>query len=692
MNSKFLSRRHALALALSAAYAPIPQIAHAQGTGAAGATSAQSLPAVIVTGNPLRDSELSTPASVLSGNGLVLRRASTLGETLDGLPGVSSSYFGPNANRPVIRGQDGDRIRMLGNAGASLDASSLSFDHAVPIDPLVVERIEVLRGPAALLYGGSAVGGVVNAIDNRIPRAAVGAPTGAAEVRLGGAAAERSAGALVEAGGAGFALHADAFWRKTSDLRVPAFDRPTGTGAERRERIVNSASRADGGALGGSMVWDRGFLGASVDSYRNTYGIVAEEDVTIKMKRDKLAVAGEVRDLAGPVRTVRGQLQRTDYQHQEIEGTGEVGTTFNNKGTDGRIEIEHAPVALPFGPLNGVLGVQAERARFSALGEEAFVPSTRTAQTALFVLEALTLRGPLPTRLTVGGRLERTRVDSGGDAAGTVVPKFGPAVSRSFSTGSAAVGAVASLSPQWQLSGNVAYTERAPTYAELYANGVHIATAAFERGNPDTPKEKSANVDVAVEWKQGDTRLKAGAFASRFANYILLAPTGEPDFLTDDGELLPVYAFAGVPAELRGLEFEGQWRALDGPQRIDLDGKLDFTRARNRSTGEPLPRIAPLRTTLGVNWASGAWTARGEVVHAASQNRVPADDVPTGSYTLVNLSASWSLKLGALDGLVFAKLNNLGNELGYNAASAATIRALAPLPGRSLSAGLRVAF
>ncbi|KNZ30739.1 MAG: hypothetical protein AD742_20615 [Methylibium sp. NZG] len=693
MNSHFLSKRHALALALGAAYAQFPQVAVAQ---AAGAPGAQALPPVIVTGNPLRANELSTPASVLSGNGLVLRRASTLGETLDGLPGVSSSWFGPNANRPVIRGQDGDRIRVLGNAGASLDASSLSFDHAVPIDPLVVERIEVLRGPAALLYGGSAVGGVVNAIDNRIPRAAVGAPTGAAELRLGGAADERGVGALVEAGGAGFALHADAFWRNTGDLRVPSFDRPTDTGAERRERIVNSASRADGGALGGSLVWGSGFLGASVDTYRNTYGIVAEEDVTIRMKRDKLAVAGEARDLAGPIRTVRAQLQRTDYQHQEVEGTGEVGTTFDNKGTDGRVEIEHAPIVLPIGPLRGVLGVQAERARFSALGEEAFVPSTRTAQTALFVLEELALAalGPLsvPTRLTFGGRIERTRVDSAGDDAGAVVPKFGRALSRTFSTGSAAVGAVASLTPQWQLSGNVAYTERAPTYAELYANGVHIATAAFERGNPDTPKEKSANIDVALEWKAGDTRLKASAFASRFANYILLAATGEPDFLTDEGDLVPVYAFAGVPAQLRGLEFEGQWRALDGPQRIDLDGKLDVTRASNRSTGEALPRIAPLRTTLGLNWASGAWTARGEVVHAASQKRVPADDVPTGSYTLVNLSASWSLKLGGLDGLVFAKLNNLGNELGYNAASAATIRALAPLPGRSLSAGLRVAF
>jgi iron complex outermembrane recepter protein len=681
-------KRHALVVALGAAFAPlslVPRLAQAQTADAAKTTQ---LAPVIVTGNPLRSAELTTPSSMLSGDGLVLRRASTLGETLDGLPGVSSSYFGPNANRPVIRGQDGDRIRVLSNAGASLDASSLSFDHAVPIDPLVVERIEVLRGPAALLYGGSAVGGVVNAIDNRIPRAAVGAPTGAAELRFGGAAAERGAGALVEAGGSGFALHADAFWRKTENLRVPDFDRPVAAGTERRDRIVNSASRADGGALGGSMVWDHGHLGASVDSYRNTYGTVAEEDVIIRMKRDKLAVAGELRDLSGPFSTVRGQLQSTDYTHEEVEGTGAVGTTFSNKGTDSRFELEHAALPLLGGKLRGVLGLQTENARFSALGEEAFVPSTRTAQAAVFVFEEIALGA---IKLSAGGRLERTQVDSSGDAPGAPA-KFGPAASRRFNTQSGAVGGVVNLAPAWQLSGNAAYSERAPTYAELYANGVHIATAAFERGNADIGREKSANIDVALEWKDGANRVKAGLFASRFGNYITLLATSEPDFLTDEGELLPVYAFTGVPARMSGFEFEGQWRAIDGPQRLDLDAKLDLTRASNRATGEALPRIAPLRATAGANWGYGPWAVRGEVVHAASQTRVSADDVPTGSYTLVNLSTSCAIKLGGTDGLLFVKLTNLGNELAYNAGSIATVRALSPLPGRGLTAGLRVNF
>lgn len=305
---------------------------------AAPAWARQKLETVIVTGNPLGSSEVATPSSVLSGNGLVLRRGSSLGETLDGLPGVSSSYFGPNANRPVIRGQDGDRLRVLSNSGASLDASSLSFDHAVPIDPLVVERIEVLRGPAALLYGGSAVGGVVNAIDNRIPKARLDGLSGALETRFGGAANERAVSALVETGGSGFALHADAFGRKTDDLRVPAFDRPLADGStERRTRVVNSASRAHGGAVGASLVGDHGYLGTSVDTFRNDSGIVAEDDITIQMRRDRFALAGELRVPDGFITALRGQAASTDYQHQEVDGDGAVGTTFKIRGSDTRV-------------------------------------------------------------------------------------------------------------------------------------------------------------------------------------------------------------------------------------------------------------------------------------------------------------------------------------------------------------------
>ncbi len=650
---------------------------------------------IVITGNPLGSSETATPSSVLSGIPLLLRRGTSLGDTLDGLPGVSSTYFGPNANRPVIRGQDGDRIRVLSNAGATLDASSLSFDHAVPIDPLVVERIEVLRGPAALLYGGSAVGGVVNAIDNRIPKATVEGVSGAVEARLGGAASERGLSAVVETGSGGLALHADAFSRRTEDLEVPAFERTLeGGGVERRTRIVNSASRAQGGAFGSSLVWDHGYLGASVDTYRNDYGIVVEDDITIQMRRDKLALAGELRRPGGLITVLRAQAASTDYQHQEIEGDGSVGTTFDTRGSDARLEAVHRALPLGAGRLEGTLGLQFETSRFSALGEEAFVPSTRTRQTAAFVLERWTW-GPGDGRggnLSAGLRAEQVRVRSDGDADPGAAAQFGPAQQRSFSPRSASLGAVLNLAPQWQLTSSLAATERAPTSYELYANGVHAATAAYERGDPQQALERGRNLDLALGWKAGAHRLKLGVFASRFSNYITLAATGEPDFVDDAGDALPVFAFRGVKARLHGLEVEGTWRLSEGVRTLDVDAKFDWVRGRDLTHGEALPRLAPQRSTLGLNLQQGAWTARAEVVRASAQTRVPDTDVPTPGYTLLNLAATLALGSDQRGAVLFLKVQNLGNTLAFNAGSIGTVRPLAPLPGRGVSAGLRMSL
>ena len=670
-----------LARAAATAFALTPGLLLAQGE-----ATPPSAASVIVTGNPLRSADIAAPSSVLSGNELVLRRGSTLGETLDGLPGLSSSYFGPNANRPMIRGQDGDRIRVLSNAGVPLDAAALSYDHAVPIDPLIVERVEVLRGPAALLYGGSAVGGVVNAIDNRIPKAAIDGPGGTAELRYGGPATERGASALVESGGKGFAVHADGFWRSTDDMAVPWYPRPLpGGGSQMANTILNSASRSYGGALGGSMVWDKGYLGASVDTYRSNYGVVAEPDVSIDMRLDKLALAGEVRDLGGAIGAVSGQWLLSDYEHQEIEGGGEVATTFKNRGSDLRLQAEHAKLSLGGGSLGGVFGLQAEDADFSALGEEAFVPSTSTRQFALFALEEWTLGD---VKLSFGGRVGHARVASDGDAQGQV--QFGPAQSRSFTPFSAALGGVYKLDAQWQLSGNLAYTERAPTFYELYANGLHVATGAYEVGNPDMGIEKGSNLDVALAWKDDANRFKAGVFGSDFSNYIALLGTGQ-EVDTDEGPV-PEYQFSGVPARMYGLELEGNWRLLDQRQTLDLDGKLDLMRATNEDSGQPLPRIPPTRLTLGLNWSLGDWTARAEAVYAAAQDRVPADDPATPAYTIVNLAASRALRLNGLDGLLFLRINNVVNELAYNATSIATVRPLAPLPGRGVMLGLRLSL
>ena len=687
-SSCFTSQARSFALALFAAACAAPVSAQAPATPSSAPASAPPRPTtlapVVITGNPLGSNEFVAPASVLTGDELVLRRGTSLGDTLNGLPGVSSSYFGPNANRPVIRGLDGDRVRLLSNSGASFDASSLSFDHAVPIDPLAVERIEVLRGPSALLYGGSAIGGVVNAIDNRIPKYPLAGVSGAAEVRLGGAERERGGAALVEAGNSRFALHADAFGRETSDLLVPRYAPVDADGLvlERTGHIRNSASKSSGGALGGSWTFGSGYLGLAADSYDSRYGVVAEEDIVIRMKRDHLALAGEVRDLPGPFKTLRIQLHDTRYRHQEIEGSGAIGTTFKTSGSEVRIEAEHAPI----GPLKGVVGAQIENFDFSALGDEAFVPTTRTHRRALFLIEELA--SPYGT-VSGGLRIERARVSSDGDAD-PLAMRFGPPAERDFTLRSGSIGHVWKFAPLWSLSGTVSSTARAPTSFELFAKGVHAATGAFERGDPTLGIERGDNLDLALQWKNGPNHVRLGAYLARFKRFISLEPTGND--IVDGSDSFPEVVFRSVRARFHGVELEASHRMLSRAFTFDLSGKLDVTRATNRETGEPLPRIAPLRASVGLDAGIAGWLGRVEVEHAARQSRVPAIDTPTASHTLFNLALTRRFQVGGFDALAFLKANNLGDKLAYNAATTETIRGLVPLAGRAFKAGVRVSF
>jgi iron complex outermembrane recepter protein len=635
---------------------------------------------IVITGNPLRLEGL-VPASVLTGDALTRARTGTLGDTLSGLPGVAATGFGPQSSRPVIRGLDGDRIRLLDNGAAAIDASSLSFDHAAAIDPLVVERIEVLRGPAALLYGGNATGGAVNAIDNRIPRNAVQGLTGRAEARLGGAARERAGAAVIEGGAGALNWHADVAARKSSDLRIP-----NGT-------VLNSAGDSRAGAIGGSWADKDGYVGASIDTYRNEYGVVVEPDVTIDMERSRVNVAGARRFADALIREVEFHLSGTRYKHVELEGSGEVGTTFKSRGEELRVQAQHAPFNALNGAFTGVVGVQADNLRFSALGEEAFVPNTRTRSAALFGLESWQSGG---LTLTGGLRVERTHVASEGDAPDAAEPKFGPAQRRNFSPVSASFGAAYAVAPNWRVNGQLGLTQRAPTYYELYANGIHVATGAFELGDPTLGLERSAHIELGTQWQsdaQGTQQLKAQVYATRFSRYIALDATGNViEEVGESGEVesFPEYAFRAVPARLVGVELEGRTRLSNAPWTIDMVGLFDTVRGNNRSTGEPLPRLAPMRLKLGLEAQQGPWLGSITLTHAARQTRVPATDVATPAHTLLGAALSWQQRVSDVDLMVFAKLDNLGDRLAFNASALRTARELSPLPGRSMTVGARV--
>jgi iron complex outermembrane recepter protein len=666
----------------------------------------QKIEGVIVIGNPLDARDVVAPVSTLSGTDLLLKKGSTLGDTLNSLPGVSQSWFGPNASRPVIRGLDGDRIRILNNLGSSLDASSLSNDHNPSIDPLVVEKVEVLRGPAALLYGGAAIGGVVNIVDNRIPRSAVEGISGSVETRFGGAERERGTSAVAEFGGGGFQLHVDGFTRDTDDYKVPG---STGIGRDNGNRVVNSASAAKGGAVGASYQFDQGYVGAMHSDYQTNYGTVAEEVVRIDMKQKRDSVEANFRNLGGLISGVFAKFNQSDYEHTEKDD-GVPQTTFKNKGNDLRLEIKHAKLGL----LQGVIGLQAENFNFSALGAEAFVPLTNTRSEALFAFEELTAG---PWKFQFGGRVEKNKIRSEGEAgSGSLAntERFGEGRTRAFTAGSASVGAIYKINTAFSLTSNFAFTQRAPTFYELYADGPHGATGAYEAGNPSFGKERSAAIDLALQWKNGASSARVGVFAQKFSNYISLRRTGidrDADgngagvgvTLCADGTsvesgctagVLPEFRYGAVSAQFIGFEIEGKQRLIDGSYTVDVEAKADFTRAEDRTNNEPIPRVAPLRVTGGVIWAMNNWGARFEVQNIARQDRFSRDDLggATAGYTFINAAATYGFKFDQIRGTLFLRGTNLTDRKAFNASSIDTIRNLAPLPGRGLKVGVQVNF
>lgn len=655
---------------------------------------------VIVTGNPLRSEsfELAPAISVLSGRELGLKREGTLGETVAGLPGVSSSYFGPNASRPIIRGLDGDRVRLLEDGIGATDASSLSYDHATTVEPLLIDRVEVMRGPAALMYGGNAIGGVVNSIDHRIPTESPQGISGRAEVRLGGAAEEAGGAAMVDVGNDSFALHVDAFSRDTNNLKIPGAavsDRlraqvdvgeaeVSDALLEANGTLPNSAAVTNGGAVGASWLGEQGYLGISWGHYHTLYGTVAEPEVTIDMKSDRFDIAGELRQPMPGIGNIKGKLRSTDYEHTELDA-GAPATVFSNKGWEARFDATHDKL----GGLTGAFGLQASNNDFSALGDEAFVPSTNTTSIAGFVFEEAVL-GPL--RLSAGGRFENNEVSSeGGD-------RWGAADTRSFNLLSGALGAVWTLAPGWALAANLAHSDRAPTFYELFADGPHAATGAYEVGNRDFDNEDSNAVDLFLRYKASGLSASVGGFYTRFGNYIGLLPSGQlrgadgaynPDPAVD--EVLPEYVYTQVPAEFTGLEAEANVLLSEGAAgRFDLALRADMVRAKRTDTGEWLPRIAPGRVGATLDWERGIWGAQLQWQYVAEQTRTAPNELPTDAYNLIHAAVSARIKTDRVTWDAWLKGNNLTNAEARNHAS--FLKDVSPMAGRGVLAGLRASF
>jgi iron complex outermembrane receptor protein len=703
MNFHF--KRNAVAVATYSFLASTLQTAWAQNVSG---EVVHHLDEVTITARTLEQGSLLVPAQQLSGAALTQRQGSTLGETLDNLPGIANSSFGPNVGRPVIRGMEGDRIRLLQNSGANMDVSGLSNDHAIPIDPLTTERIEVLRGPATMLYGGSAIGGVVNVMDNRIARERTfdtqGGVIGKAEMRAGGAANEQSTGALVEAGNDKYVLHVDAFDRSTQNLKVPKNMTCGLGGASNGYRVCNSASNSKGAAVGGTLLFDRGYLGLSTSEYRSTYGTVAEPAVTIGLLRRHHVIEGLLRDV-GAFQDVKFQWGYTNYTHTEYDGA-DAGTRFDNTGYDMRFEGRQRAFGLSNGwQLEGLLGVQREGNNLQAMGDERFVPPSRTHSTGIFTYQALKTSWG---QLSAGARAENVAVVSLEDIGQNT------AQTRKFKPFSFSVGALRNLrqgeaQDGWQWTTNLSASQRAPKDYELFAYGQHVATAAYEIGQPGNGVEKGTQLDLGGEWKNGPHKLGVTVFTSNFSNYISLQPTGE--FRDSHGNVtgvstdLPAYRFEGVRARFYGFESTAKLRMVGGQAALltpnashgamDLEIRADVVRANDLSHHQAMPRIAPMRLGADAVWSHLAWGARLGFMHAASQNRVPEGGMTTAAHTLWNAGINYHTHYGQNHWMLFAKLDNITNQLAYSSTSVLTqtLRENAPpIAGRSLKVGAQVSF
>jgi iron complex outermembrane receptor protein len=652
-----------------------------------------TLPTTPVIGNPLGvgSDQMVVPISILNGRELSLKRENTLADTLNSIPGISNSSFGSSVGRPIIRGMDSDRIKILQNGINNLDASNLSFDHGVSIDPLIVEQIDVIRGPATLLYGGGAVGGVISAIDHRIPKQKLQGIAGRGEVRYGGANLEQSNAAVVDVGTGNFVMHFDAYNRDAKNLRIPgravsarksainSWDETAGayeaySTDHGTNKLINSHSESKGGAIGASMIFDRGYVGVSYAKHQTKYGSPLESAVSIDMDSDRFDFASEIKELGSFFDRAKFRAAYTDYMHKEIED-GAINTTFKNQGVEGTFEFGHKPVM----GIKGIFGAQFDNGKFEALGAEAFLPSSKTNSQSVYFYEELPLD---QHKVTFGLRHGQHDVDSkrGGDFTAT---------NKNFKTNNGAIGGLYSLSPQWSLTGNVSHNERAPSYFELYADGVHAATGTYEQGQANLKIEKSNGLDGQIRWKSGQDSLTLGAYFTKFSNYIGLKSTNNVD--ADDN--LKISQFSGIKAEFKGVDFEGKTLLTDN---LQLNIRSDYVDAKDKTNNGYIPRISPFKLGVGLRYEFDRFGARLDVLHAFKQDRLAENynyeggkELATEAYTNVSMMATYKLpKQFNLE--AFTRANNLLDEEIREHSS--FLKDIAPMGGRSLMMGLRGEF
>jgi iron complex outermembrane receptor protein len=661
----------------------------AAGPATAGVQHAE-LQEVTITSTPISGALSSTAqsATVLRGDALALRLASTIGETVAAEPGVHSTYFGPGASRPVIRGLGGDRVLVLTDGLPTLDASGLSEDHAVAIDPALADQVEVVRGPASLLYGTGASGGIVNVVTNRIHESLPEAPEGLLELRGDTAHAERAVAGRLDAGAGPLALHVDGVWRETDDYDIPGYAQSRvlrealeadGEEVEDTRGVVpNSWTETRSGGVGVTYVAEEWLLGAAYSRHDTRYGIPGghghgheeeggeheeegheEGGPVIDLVQDRVDMAFR-RDF-GDERRLRIDAAANAYEHAELEPSGDVGTLYEVDGRELRLAYDHR---LPW-DFTGTAGLQWQQVELAATGEEAFIPDSRTRTLGAFLFEQ---RDYEAWSLELGARLDRQEVEAAGLAG------------YDDTALNVSVGAIVPLGGSLSLVGQLARIERHPSSTELYADGPHAATGQYEVGNPGFGTEKGLQAEAGLRYEEAGRAAELRFFLADYDGYLFLSPTGEVE------DELPVFQYLQQDARFYGVEALASLPLADewtlGLFADAVRGKLD--------AGGNLPRMPPLRVGAELAYERGGWRAAVSARHTFEQDRIAEQELPTDSYTMLDAELLWRPG-GRADGtMVFLRATNLLDEEARIHSS--PLKDEVPLPGRSLSVGLRYSF
>jgi iron complex outermembrane receptor protein len=570
----------------------------------------------------------------------------TLTDTLMLKPGISGSTFAAGANRPIIRGLDNYRVRVQENGIATHDVSALSEDHAVPIDPFSAEQVEVVRGPATLRYGSQAIGGVVDATNDRIPDfVPLHGVSGEVQGGITSVDQSRDGGFQVTAGSNGVVLHADAFKRNADD-----YDTPQGV-------QENTFVESQGGAVGGSLVGTDGYLGLAYIHYESLYGIPGEDAVEersrIDMNQDKILSKGEWRPHAGGVDAVRYWFGWSDYAHNELVDEGDVGSRFTNRETEGRVEVQHTPVMTGLGELTGAVGIQLGHRNLAGLsfeGGDNLLDPNSTDYVAGFIFEELQATKYL--RLQAAARYEQNEVEGTGldITTGDLVsgnPSFRPV--------SASLGALYDLGFDITARASAQYVERAPDATELFSHGPHEATGTFEIGDPNLTKEIAKTAELGLKKASGPLRFDGSVYYTKFDGFISKFLTGgtcggtfdecslsNPPDPPGPGDEFDELLFTQRDATFYGAELLVQydvapiWAGVWG-----VEGQYDFVHAKF-DDGDYVPRMPPHRLGGGLYYRDAAWLARVNALHAFAQDELGFEETPTGSYTLVNAELSYT--------------------------------------------------